>query len=266
MGSRPGSVVTGRDREVRGATHNWPSIVRVREGLACRDVLVPSRTSDSCGGPGAVSANQGCQVHGVSSDTLVRLASGLDARCVKKQCGLVGLCIGGQKGQCLLLSGEKGQCLLLSGEKGQCLLLSGEKGQCLLLSGEKGQCLLLSGEKGQCLLLSGEKGQCLLLSGEKGQCLLLSGEKGQCLLLSGEKGQCLLLTAYHPPCTSERRQSACLPATCILEHSCRAYCRVCIVALILICCVSLIALYLFFIYSGYMNFGSVVPEQSQGLF
>ena len=33
---------------------------------------------------------QGCQVHGVSSVTLVRLASGLDARCVKKQCGLVG--------------------------------------------------------------------------------------------------------------------------------------------------------------------------------
>ena len=26
----------------------------------------------------------------------VRLASGVDARCVKKQCGLVGLCIGGR--------------------------------------------------------------------------------------------------------------------------------------------------------------------------
>ena len=68
-----------------GATHNWPSVVRVREGLVGRDVLVSSRTSASCGGPGAVRANQGCQVH----DTLVRLASGLDARCVKKQCGLV---------------------------------------------------------------------------------------------------------------------------------------------------------------------------------
>ena len=84
-GSRTGSVVTGRDREVRGATHNWPSVVRVREGLVCRDVS--SHTSDSCGGPGAVRANQGCQVHSVSSDTLVRLASGLDAPCVKKQCG-----------------------------------------------------------------------------------------------------------------------------------------------------------------------------------
>ena len=58
LGSRPGSVVIGR-----GATHNWPSVVRVREGLAGRDILVSSRTIDSCGGPGAVHANQGCQVH-----------------------------------------------------------------------------------------------------------------------------------------------------------------------------------------------------------
>ena len=85
LGSRPVSVVTGCDREVRGATHNWPSVVRVREGLAGRDVLVSSRTSYSCGRPGAVRANQGCQVHCVSSDTLVQLASGLDERCVKKQ-------------------------------------------------------------------------------------------------------------------------------------------------------------------------------------
>ena len=41
-------------------------------------------------------ANQGGQVHGVSSGALVRLASGLDARCVKKQCGVVGLCCGGR--------------------------------------------------------------------------------------------------------------------------------------------------------------------------
>ena len=78
--------------QVRGATHNWPSVIRVREG---RDILVSLCTSDSCGGPGAVRANQGCQVHGVSSDTSVRLASGLDARCVKKQCGLVGWCFRG---------------------------------------------------------------------------------------------------------------------------------------------------------------------------
>ena len=76
----------------------------VREGLAGRDILVSSRTSNSCGVPGAVHANQGCQVHGVSSDTLVRLTSGLDARCVKKQCGLVGLCIGGHMNFNLRLS------------------------------------------------------------------------------------------------------------------------------------------------------------------
>ena len=66
LGSRPGSVVTGRDRGVRGAMHNWPSVVRVREGLAGRDILVSSRTNNSCGGPVAV-------------HTLVWLASGLVA-------------------------------------------------------------------------------------------------------------------------------------------------------------------------------------------
>jgi hypothetical protein len=71
-------------------------VIWVREGLAGRDILVSSLTSDSCGGPGAVRANQGRQVHGVSSDTLVRLASGLEARCVKKQCSLGGLCFGGR--------------------------------------------------------------------------------------------------------------------------------------------------------------------------
>ena len=64
LGLRPGSVVAGCAREVRGATHNWPSVVRVKEGLAGRDILVSSRTSDSCGGPGAVRANQCRQVHG----------------------------------------------------------------------------------------------------------------------------------------------------------------------------------------------------------
>jgi hypothetical protein len=58
LGSSPGSVVTGRVQEVRGAMHNWPSVVRVRKGLAGRDIPVSSRTSDSCGGPGAVRANQ----------------------------------------------------------------------------------------------------------------------------------------------------------------------------------------------------------------
>ena len=33
---------------------------------------------------------------GVSSDTLVQLASGLNKQCVKKQCGLAGSCFGGR--------------------------------------------------------------------------------------------------------------------------------------------------------------------------
>ena len=54
--------------------HNWPSAIRVREGLAGRDILASSRTIDSCGGPGAVCANQGSQVHGVYS-TLVHIGA-----------------------------------------------------------------------------------------------------------------------------------------------------------------------------------------------
>ena len=83
---------------------HWPSVIRVREGLAGRDIIVSSRTSDSCGGLAAVRANQGSQVHGVSSDTLVQLASELEANCVKKQCGSVGLCFGGRMAFDLRLS------------------------------------------------------------------------------------------------------------------------------------------------------------------
>ena len=57
LGSSPGSVTTGRNLEAHGAAHSWPSVVRVREGLSGRDILVSSRTSDSCGGPGAVHAD-----------------------------------------------------------------------------------------------------------------------------------------------------------------------------------------------------------------
>jgi hypothetical protein len=60
------------------------------EGLAGRDVLVPSRTSGSCGGPGAVHVDTVARCTGVSSDTVLRLTSGLSGHCVKKQCGLVG--------------------------------------------------------------------------------------------------------------------------------------------------------------------------------
>ena len=56
LSSRPGSVAAGRDWEVHGATHNWPCVVRVREGLPGRDILVSLRI-DFCGGPGAVHAD-----------------------------------------------------------------------------------------------------------------------------------------------------------------------------------------------------------------
>jgi hypothetical protein len=77
-----------------GAVHNLPSVVRVKKGLAGRDILVSSCTSDSCGGHGAVHADQVARCTAFPP-TLVRLASGLDVRCVKKQCDLVGLCFGG---------------------------------------------------------------------------------------------------------------------------------------------------------------------------
>jgi hypothetical protein len=41
-----------------------------------------------------------CRVYGVSSDTLVWLASGLSGHCVQKQCGLVVLCFGGCMALC----------------------------------------------------------------------------------------------------------------------------------------------------------------------
>ena len=61
-------------------------------------------TTDSCGRPGAV---HGRQVYGVSSDTLVRLASRLSGHWVEKQCGLVGLCFGGLRALDLHLSGVR---------------------------------------------------------------------------------------------------------------------------------------------------------------
>ena len=52
------SVAAGRNREAHGAAHNWPSVVWVREGLAGRDILVSSRTSDTCDRSGAVHTDQ----------------------------------------------------------------------------------------------------------------------------------------------------------------------------------------------------------------
>ena len=62
------------------------------EGLAVRDFLVSSRSSDALWLAGHLQTDFGCQLDSVSSDTLVRLVSGLSEQCIKKQCGLEGLC------------------------------------------------------------------------------------------------------------------------------------------------------------------------------
>ena len=49
-------------------------------------------------------ADFGRQLYSVSSDTLVRLASGLSEQCVKKQCGLSGSCFRGRMALDLRLS------------------------------------------------------------------------------------------------------------------------------------------------------------------
>jgi ribosomal protein L2 len=73
LGSRPGSVVTGRSvgrytigLVLSGLWRGWP----------VGDILVSLRTSNPCGRLGAVCTNHGSQVHGFSSNTLVRLGSG----------------------------------------------------------------------------------------------------------------------------------------------------------------------------------------------
>jgi hypothetical protein len=67
-----------------------PATSRLGEGLAGRDFLVPSCSSDSLWRAGSLQADHGCRLDGVATDTLVHLASGLSEHCVKKQCGLAG--------------------------------------------------------------------------------------------------------------------------------------------------------------------------------
>jgi hypothetical protein len=82
LGSSPGCVVTGRPV---GRRTIGPALSGLGEGLADRDVLVPSRSSDSCG---AGHSDTVSQVYCVFSDALVRLTSRLSGHYVKKQCGL----------------------------------------------------------------------------------------------------------------------------------------------------------------------------------
>ena len=81
LGSRPGSVVTGCDWEVRGAYRVRP----VGKSLSHRAPATP------------VAGQAQCALTKVARCTVFPLMAGFQAgwRCVKKQCGLVGLCIGG---------------------------------------------------------------------------------------------------------------------------------------------------------------------------
>ena len=58
LGLSPGSVTAGHARETMGWHTISPASSGLGEGLAGRDVLVPLRTSDSYGGPGAVYADK----------------------------------------------------------------------------------------------------------------------------------------------------------------------------------------------------------------
>ena len=63
MGSIPGCVTAGRDWETHEAAHIWPTSSWLEEDLACRDVLVPSRYSDSLWRAGHMHAGFGCQLY-----------------------------------------------------------------------------------------------------------------------------------------------------------------------------------------------------------
>jgi hypothetical protein len=81
-----------------------PTSSRLGEGLAGRDFLVPSRSSDSCGGPCACTLTQSPAGVRCFLCHMVRLASGSCGYCVKKQCGLVGSGFRGRTGFDLHLS------------------------------------------------------------------------------------------------------------------------------------------------------------------
>jgi hypothetical protein len=77
LGSNPGSGSMGR-RKIALALSGLGRVWLVGISLSHRALVTP------VAGLGAEHANQGRQVYSVSSDTLVRLASRLDARCVEE--------------------------------------------------------------------------------------------------------------------------------------------------------------------------------------
>ena len=63
--------------ELHREAHNWPSVVQVRGWFARVSLLDSSHSSDSLWRSGRLQAHPGRQLDGVSSGTLVRLASRL---------------------------------------------------------------------------------------------------------------------------------------------------------------------------------------------
>ena len=90
LGSIPGCVITGRDRESHRAEHNLPPSSGFGEGLAGGLELGSSRSSTSLWRAGHLQADLGHQLNSVSSDPLVRLASGLSGQAGVKKHGLAG--------------------------------------------------------------------------------------------------------------------------------------------------------------------------------
>ena len=93
LGLCPNSAAAGRDREVRGATHNWPSVVRVRPGGISLSHRAPATP---------VAGRARCALTKVARCTVFPLTHwcgwlpGWRCAVLKKQCGLVGLCFGGR--------------------------------------------------------------------------------------------------------------------------------------------------------------------------
>ena len=81
-----------------------PASSGLGEGLARRDVLVPSRSSDSFGRPGACTLTQSPGVRCILRHI------GVAGFCVKKQCGLVGSWFGGRTALDIRLSSPYGSC------------------------------------------------------------------------------------------------------------------------------------------------------------
>ena len=103
LGSSPGSVTAGRNRETHGPSLNWPSIVQFRGGVGWPGYPCLISSSDSCDGSGTCTLTRST---GVKCFLRHIGAAGfrVQRHCVKKHCGLAGLYFGGRTAFTLCLS------------------------------------------------------------------------------------------------------------------------------------------------------------------